>query len=51
MLVLLANVILLTEVDEVDDGLGRKEEERVDDFDLCSCKSRYLKGVSCTWNN
>jgi hypothetical protein len=34
MLVLLADVILLAEVDEEDDRLGRKEEERVDDLDL-----------------
>jgi hypothetical protein len=34
MLVLLANVVLLAQVDEVDDGLGREEEERVDDLDL-----------------
>jgi hypothetical protein len=34
MLVLLAHVVLLAEVDEVDDRLGRQEEERVDDLDL-----------------
>lgn len=34
VLVLLPNVILLAEVDEVDDGLGREKEERVDDLDL-----------------
>jgi hypothetical protein len=34
MLVLLADVILLAEVDEIDDGLGREEEKRVDDLDL-----------------
>ncbi len=34
MLVLLPQVVLLGEVDEVDDGLGRQEHERVDDLDL-----------------
>lgn len=38
VLVLLADVVLLAEVDEVDDGLGRKEEERVDDLDLANGK-------------
>lgn len=39
VLVLLPDVVALTEVDQVDDGLGGKEEERVDDLDLCDCKS------------
>lgn len=34
MLVFLADVVLLGEVDEKDNGLGGKEEEWVDDFDL-----------------
>jgi len=34
VLVLLSDVVLFAEVDEVDDGLGREEEEGVDDFDL-----------------
>jgi len=34
MLVLLADVVLLAQVDEVDNWLGGKEEERVDDLDL-----------------
>lgn len=34
MLVLLPDVILLAEVDEVDDGFGSEEEERVNRFDL-----------------
>jgi hypothetical protein len=34
MLVLLADVVLLAEVDEEDDRLGREEEKRVDDLDL-----------------
>ena len=34
VLVLLTNVVLLAKVDQVDDGLRRKEEERVDNFDL-----------------
>jgi hypothetical protein len=38
VLVLLADVVLLAKVDEVDDGLGRKEEERVDDLDLANGK-------------
>jgi hypothetical protein len=38
VLVLLADVVLLTEVDEEDDGLGREKEERVDDLDLVNCE-------------
>jgi len=34
VLVLLADVILLTEVDQVDDGLGRQKVEGVDNLDL-----------------
>jgi hypothetical protein len=37
MLVLLADEVLLAEVDEEDNGLGGEEEERVDDLDLASC--------------
>ena len=36
MLVLLADVVALGKVDEVDDGLGSQKEERVDDLDLKS---------------
>jgi hypothetical protein len=38
MLVLLADVVLLTEVDQEYDRLGGKKEERVDDLDLANCK-------------
>lgn len=38
MLVLLADVVTLGKVDEVDDGLGSQQEERVDDLDLESCR-------------
>jgi hypothetical protein len=34
MLVLLSDVVLLTEVDEEYDGLRGKQEQRVDDLDL-----------------
>ena len=34
MLVFLPDIVLLTEVDEVNDRLGCKEKERVYDFDL-----------------
>lgn len=37
----MADVVSLAEVDEVYDRLSRKEEERVDDFDLRSCKQRF----------
>lgn len=37
VLVLLANVVLLAKVDEVDNGLGSEKEERVDDLDLYPC--------------
>jgi len=34
VLVLLADEVPLGKVDQVDDGLGGKEEKRVDDLDL-----------------
>ena len=37
VLVLLANVVLLAKIDEVNDGLGSEKEERVDDLDLYPC--------------
>jgi len=37
MLVLLADVVLLAQVDKSDDGLGGEEEERVDVLDLANC--------------
>ena len=45
MLVLLADVVLLAEVDQVDDGLCGEEEERVDNFDLANCKYKFADGV------
>jgi hypothetical protein len=36
VLVLLAEIVLLAEVDQVNDGLGRQKEERVDHFNLIS---------------
>ena len=35
VLILLSEVVFLTEIDEVDDGFGGQEEERVDYLDLC----------------
>ena len=34
MLVLLPDIVLLAEIDEVDDRLGCKKKQRVDDFNL-----------------
>lgn len=34
MLVLLSNVVFLTEIDQIDDRLGSQEEEWVDELDL-----------------
>ena len=34
MFVLLPDVIFFAEVDEIDNGFGGEEEERIDDFDL-----------------
>jgi hypothetical protein len=34
MLVLLSNIVLLTEIDEVDNRLSSQEEERVNELDL-----------------
>lgn len=42
MLVFLADVVFLAEVDEVDDWFGGEEEERVDYFDL---RRKLLAGV------
>jgi hypothetical protein len=39
VLVLLAKVVLLAEVGEVDDRLGSQKEERVDDLDLLNIVS------------
>jgi hypothetical protein len=38
MLVLLANVVLLAQIDESYDGLSGEKEERVDVLDLAYCK-------------
>jgi len=42
VLVLLADVVLLAEVDEEDNGLSGKEEERIDDLDL-----QLISGLVC----
>jgi hypothetical protein len=34
MLVLLPNVVFFTQIDEIDNWLSRKEEQRIDNFDL-----------------
>lgn len=41
ILVLLADVVPLAEVDQVDDGLSREEEQRVDHLDLIASWSAY----------
>jgi hypothetical protein len=43
VLVLLADIIFLAEIDEEDDWLGRKKEERVDDLDLAHCKLLFAE--------
>ena len=47
VLVLLPDVVTLAQVDEVDDGLGGKEEEGVDGLDLCEAKSVYCIQGCC----
>lgn len=47
VLVLLSDVVALTQVDEVDDGLGGEEEEGVDGLDLCGAKSAYCNQHRC----
>ncbi len=42
VLVLLADVVLLREIDQVDDGLRSQEEERVDDLDLSPIRSAFM---------
>jgi hypothetical protein len=44
VLVLLADIVLLAEVDEEDDRLGGQKEERVDDLDLANCKHTFIEG-------
>ncbi len=39
MLVLLADVVFFAQVDQIDNGLRRQQEQRVDDFDLQRCQS------------
>jgi hypothetical protein len=48
MLVLLANEILLGQVDKVDDRLGSQEEKRVDDLNLYE---RVSKGSPKSFSN
>lgn len=43
MLVLLADVVLLAEVDEEDNGLSGEEEKRVDDLDLANGKHMFAE--------
>lgn len=42
MLVLLADIVLLAQVDEIDDGFGREQQERVDHFDLKQSSARSV---------
>jgi hypothetical protein len=41
MLVLLSDVVLLTQVDQVDDRLGGEEKKRVNEFDLKTLRSVF----------
>jgi hypothetical protein len=50
VLVLLPNVVALTQVNEVDDRLGSEEEEGVDGLDLCEAKSAYCLQHCCDKN-
>jgi hypothetical protein len=43
VLVLLADVVLFTQVDKVDNWLGGKQEERVYDLDLGNSQQIYIK--------
>jgi hypothetical protein len=45
MLVLLADVVLLAQVDKGYDGLSGEEEERVDVLDLANCKYMLARNV------
>ena len=49
VLVLLPDVVTLAQVDEVDDGLGSKEEHGVDGLDLCDSKSA-IESTMCVTN-
>lgn len=42
MLILLTNIVLLAQVDKVDDGFSREQQERVDHFDLKQSSARSL---------
>lgn len=43
VLVLLPDVILLRKIDQIDDGLGAEQEERVDDLDLLTLSASVIK--------
>jgi hypothetical protein len=50
MLVLLADVVLLAQVDEGYDGLSGEEEKRVDVLDLANCKQMFATSISSIYN-
>lgn len=43
VLVLLPDVILLGKIDQIDDGLGAEQEERVDDLDLLTLSASVIR--------
>ena len=54
MLILLADVVLLAQVDEVDHGFGGEQQERVDHFDLKQSSARSFMpdgSVDCVWSS
>ena len=50
MLVLLADVVLLAQVDKVYNGLSGEEEERVDVLDLANRQQKFAKKSKCNAN-
>lgn len=43
VLVLFPDIILLRKIDQIDDGLGAEQEERVDDLDLLTMSASGTK--------
>lgn len=43
MLVLFPDVILLRKIDQIDDGLGAEQEERVDDLNLFTSLVSFIR--------
>lgn len=46
VLVLFPDVILLRKIDQIDDGLGAEQEERVDDLNLFTLLVSFIRSIN-----